>query len=82
MSEPKPPEPKLIFELRVYAPRPPAMSKAIEANLIRRAMQLAAQEFGAGVGGKIAGEIVDGYNLETAEPTILGDFRYTANAPP
>jgi hypothetical protein len=70
-----------IFVLYVYAPEPPAMSKAIEANIIRRAMQLAAQSFGSGVGGKIAGEIVDGYNLETAEKVVLGHFRYTAHAP-
>jgi hypothetical protein len=79
----KPAAPRLIFELRVFAPTPAVMSRAVEANIIRRAMQLCAQEFGAGVGSKHqSGEIRDGYNLETEAPTILGDFRYTPNAPP
>jgi hypothetical protein len=46
-------------------------------------MQLAAQEFGAGVGSKHqSGEIRDGYNIAAEAPVILGDFTYTANAPP
>ena len=78
MSEPA--EREVIFELRVFAQ--PAMSRAIEANIIHRALQLTAQNFGSHNGNKLAAEIADGYSLDDEAPIILGDYRYSPNAPP
>jgi hypothetical protein len=73
-------EPRVIFTLRVYSKR--EMSRAIEAQQIRRALQLALQEFGSHNGKQLEAEIQDGYSLDEAAPIVLGDYCYTPIAPP
>lgn len=73
-------EPRVIYTLRVYSGR--EMSRAIEAQKVRRALTLAAQSFGSHNGAQLAAKISDGYSLEDAAPIIIGDYEYSPNAPP
>ncbi len=76
----KPAERKVIYTLRVYADR--EMSRAIEAQKVRRALTLAAQNFGSHNGTRLSAELQDGYSLEEQAPIIIGDYVYSPNAPP
>jgi hypothetical protein len=81
-ARPKPAlkEPRVIYTLRVYSGR--EMSRAIEAQKVRRALQLAAQNFGSQNGKQLAAAISDGYSLDDEAPIIIGDYHYTPIAPP
>jgi hypothetical protein len=72
-------EPRVIFTLGVYSSR--KMSRAIEAQKVRRALRLAAQNFGSHNGKQLAGKISDGYSLDDEAPIIIGDYEYSPNAP-
>jgi hypothetical protein len=74
--------PRVIYTLRVYSGRPAEMSRAIEAQKIRRALQLAMQEFGSHNGKQLAAEIRDGYSLDKEAPIVIGEYEYSPNAPP
>jgi hypothetical protein len=72
--------PRVIYTLRVYAGR--EMSRAIEAAKVRRALQLAIQNFGSHNGKQLAAEIQDGYSLDDEAPITIGAYRYEPVAPP
>ena len=75
-------EPRVIYMLRVFSSDPPEMSRAIESQKIRRALTLAAQNFGAHNGKQLAAKISDGYSIDDEAPIIIADYEDTPNAPP
>jgi hypothetical protein len=80
MSKQKPAEPKVLFRLTLY--ERPAMSRAIEAQQIREALQLAIQQVGGSNGRKLSDQLLGPYDLDSERRPVWGDYEYSPNAPP
>jgi hypothetical protein len=68
-----------VFALSLY-PRP-AMSRAIEMQQIREALQLAIQEIGGSNGRKLSGELRGSHDLNLEIRPRWGSWSYNPSAP-
>ena len=77
----KPEEPRVIFELRVFA-RPRTICRSVESAMIRETLERCRIEFGGGVGNIFSGTIYGPADPFTQERPAWGEFEYSPSCPP
>jgi hypothetical protein len=78
----KPTGPETIFTFRAFKRPGGAMSRAIEATMIRETLEQCRLEFGGGAGGILTGTIRGPADPFTQERPAWGSWTYDPSAPP